>query len=588
MKFKITLHIAALMLVCNAYGADLDAYYSISDIHKSVVSTGAHFGPYLSAMSDNGRVIATYSFKSALNSNVDLALPYTFNRPCQYANEICGFEFYGSDNPKLPSYQNGYQKWRNDIVKNIYSQHLFSRIFNGAVPKVLPSEIPQNADIKITDVKDDGSYTGFFSSLNNKKIRIAFYVNASGLYAVLSSKPNGDDNFNSAYAIHEVNGKTYVIGSVSSKINSYFNECYSGDLSNEGTKGQLTYCPGYDTEAYFWDVTDLTAITSGVLGTPLSSKSGSVNASALAINDQGLAVGVSSKYVQNGSVVGDPYNPQRAIFMNLKDPSKNNIPAAIELTSAMDGISEKSDIYNTWPVSISSAIDPTDPNSLVWIVGNRQFAVAKERNEPTEFFITDSKNTSASFPLENKVVLTTKRKQENKSPHKIGANSRAYDAAMIADGKGVKSLWVVGQADDYDQINPVTNGAQRGQTAFIYEKNTDKSWRIDDLICSKKNGVVTCPLIRVRSARVINSAGTILAEGEVYPTVEAFQYMYGAKDVVLKLTRNPSVLNPDNSPNAWDSALYQTEDVPYKRHGAAAFWLVLLSLPVLLIRRLNK
>ncbi len=592
MKFKITLLIAALMLASNVCAADSDAYYKISEIDTSGSQAGAHFGPYPSAMSDEGRVIATYSFASAVDSDVDLALPYTFNRPCQYARDLCRFDFYGSDNPKQPSYNNGYLKWRSDFVSNTQSQYLFSRVFNEGAPQALASEIPKNADIKITAVKDDGSYTGFFSLLTDKKIRTAFYVNASGAYTVLSAKAKGDDKakrddkFNSAYAIEEVDGKTYVIGSASNKQNSYFNECYHGNASVEMTKGQLTYCPGYDTQAYYWNVTNIDAITSGVLGKPLSSKSGSTNASALAMNDQGLAVGVSSKNVADGYAKGTPYNPQRAILMNLNDPDK--IQPATELTHVMDGISAEGVIYNTWAVSISSPVDSADPNSPAWIVGNREYAVAKERNEATEFFITDSKNSSASFPLEDKTVLTTKRKHENRNPVKKGANSRAYDAAMIADDSGVKSLWVVGEADDYDQTEPVTNGIARGQTGFLYEKKTGKSWRIDDLICGKKNAVVTCPLIRVSRARVINSAGTILAEGYRYPSAQAFQKMYGAKYVVLKLTRNSAVLQPDNSPNAWNSALYQPEDVPYKRKGAAAFWLVLLSLPLLLIRRFNK
>lgn len=572
MKFKITALAAVLLVSGNAYAVDSDAYYKIEILSSSsALPSGAKYGPYPSAISADGKVIAAHSYQSALSLDIDVVLPYTFNKPCQYSHEFCELEFHGSDNAGQLSQGNAYEKWRNDFISKTATQHLFSSFvpLTSSAQSKMPVEIAKDVDLKITAVLNNGSYVGYFNKLGKPEIRTAFYVDASGSYHKLEAT-GGNNQFNSVYDIKIINSKTIIVGTASIKENNYHDECYTGNYQDTYTKGDLAYCPGYNTKAYFWDVTDTKS--GKLMGSWLSSESDNHNATALKINNQGISVGISSKDVSNNQNSNEPYNPQRAILMDISGKTLS------DLTPHMDGT-----FYNTWAVSISDTKTVSDP---AVIVGNREYAVPHARNEAVEFFIADSKLASISIPLADKKVMTTKHRGQNNSSS--SANSRAYDSAMIAvdstkpDGK--KELWVIGEADDYNQNSPVTDNSPRGQTAFLYSKATNESWRINDLICPMTGGKVVCERVRVRSARVISDDGNIIiAEGFKYPTNEAFQYMYDAEHVIIKLTRNESVKTPNDSPNTWDSELYAHEDVPYER--SSVFWSVFFLIPLMFIRR---
>ena len=233
-------------------------------------------------------------------------------------------------------------------------------------------------------------------------------------------------------------------------------------------------------------------------------------------------------------------------------------------------------IYNTWAQAI------TDSNI---VVGNREYAIAKGRNIPFEFFVYEFDSATPSegtikFPLLNKKVLTTQQRLAGENDAKTGANSLAYDINEAG--------FVVGEADDYDQKDPVYLASPRSQTAFLYDNNLEKSWLINDLICTETDGVVTSPYLRIRSARVINADGTVLAEGFKYNTADDYKNKENAMQVAFKLTRNEAVTSPDDSPNCWESELLKTEDISYERGGAATFWLWIFALPLLLVRRFCK
>ena len=595
MKFKITLVAAALMIAGNAFAAESESYYKVEVLSSaSVLPSDANYGPYPSAISPDGLLSAAHSFRSSLSQNVDVGLPFTFNKQCQYDDDLCYFEFQGSNSETQKSYENAYEKWREDFVNNTSTQHLFSQTasLDASTNPPMPSQIASGVDLKITAVSNNGSYVGYFNALDDKTIRTAFYVDGSGSYHKLLTA-EGDNKFNSAYDIKVLeDGNTYIVGTGSThqdngkkdSKNNYHDECYSGGWDYAWTKGDLTYCPGYNTKAYFWDVSSPASneITGKLLASWISSDSDSYNATALAINNQGVVIGVSSKNVGDEYNTNDPYNPQRAIIMNVTKPSG---AAGTELHRVMNDIGEEGLIYNTWAVSISDTDLATNP---AFIVGNREYATEKGRNQPVEFFITDSEQNSISIPLKDKKVMTTKNRGDN--PSKSGANSRAYDSAMILkEGSTTeKDLWVIGEVDDYDQTNPVTDGSPRGQSAFLYQKSTNTSWRINDLICPEQSGKVVCEPIRVRSARAISDDGSvIIAEGFKYTSIEEFQYMTNGTPVVVKLTRNTSVKTPNDSPNAWDSKLYENVDGSYERQGAGISWSVFLLLPMLFIRRFS-
>ncbi|PKH01501.1 hypothetical protein CXF72_16765 [Psychromonas sp. MB-3u-54] len=616
MRYKLPLTGVALLLSANGWALPAEtAFYSVEKI--DVYAEGASYGAYPSAISVDGTFIGTYSMKSYLSIDVDLGLPFTFNRDCQYDTGFCEFAFYGSKTAGHLSYYNAAQVWRNaqsDAQDSLYSSYMMANIVvdDSDTGQQLPYDADStgSTDVKVTDViidsNNDQFVVGYSSapyyydsdSYERDFVRRAF-IKDQNSGAVTSLLPDFDTNggFSSAYKIKEVTfnnvTKTFVVGasSVSYAQDSpeYFNNCYFSDTSDEiSTINELVNCPGFDTQAWAWEVTGLSDTTQDISGFALAtqwlddnadnnSSNVTYSASALDINAAGIAVGVSTFEYASSSATG---GRQRAIIMT---PSTDNMPsgfgdgsydAPTELTEAAREIESAGDqgdtLYNTWAIAI------TDTNT---VLGNREYNVPQAVNKATEFFVYDIDQDSISFPLKDKKVLSTE--QDGESSAKTGANSRAYDIN--------ESGFIVGKADDYDQTHSVNGGSPRSQSAFLYNSNTDKSWFINDLICSEDgDGIVTSPYYKIRSARVINDNGTVLAEGLEYPTDTDYYNETNATEIMLKLTRNSAVSSPDFSPNCWDSALLKGVDSSYERQGAASFWLWIFALPVLLVRRFIK
>lgn len=608
MRFKAALSGVTLFLASNTIWADQAAYYSIEEI--TVQADGANYGPYPSAISDDGTFIGTYSMKASLLEDIDIGLPFTFNRNCQYDDEICELEFYGSESSDDLSFENAYQAWRNaqsDADVDGYSSHMMANTLLNAVDTAqLPyDDNTGSSDVKVTDVTGNDGEEQFVVGYSSAPyaggerdfVRRAF-IKYQGSDSVTSLQPDFTTNggFSSAYKIKDVtytNGtqKTLVIGAASISFpqdddsdneQEYFENCYFSDENNDiYTLNELVNCPGFDTQAWAWDVTTSVSASTDIdlSGFSLASEwlddnednndsNITYSASALDINASGIAVGVSTFEYSSG----DEGGRQRAIIMTPDADGNYAIPT--ELTDAVDDVEddEGDTIYNTWATAI------TDANI---VIGNREYSVSKSLNKPTEFFVYDIDNGSINFPLKDQKVLTTKQRLSGESSAKTGANSRVYDIN--------ESGFIVGKADDYDQTHSVVNGAPRTQSAFLYNNNSDKSWFINDLICSETEGVITSPLYKIRSARVINDDGTVLAEGWKYDTDSDYQNEVNATEIMLKLTRNTGVNSPDDSPNCWQSdLLISGDDTAYERGGAADFWLWLFALPLLFVRRLFK
>ena len=116
MKFKVTLVSASVaLLIANSSWAQDLAYYDIEEIE--VNADDSSYGPYPVAMYEDiaagDEFIATFSTKASISSNIDIGLPFTFNRDCQYDDTICELEFYGSETSGALSFENAYQAWRN-------------------------------------------------------------------------------------------------------------------------------------------------------------------------------------------------------------------------------------------------------------------------------------------------------------------------------------------------------------------------------------------------------------------------------------------------------------------------------------------
>ncbi|WP_435237395.1 DUF3466 family protein [Psychromonas sp. PT13] len=694
MRFRIAITSLSLVMATSSW-ASTDPYFSVEEIN--VEATDANYGPYPSAISDDGSLIGTYSMKSLLSRDIDMGLPFTFNRGCQYADVFCDLEFYGSEDTDALSYENAYQAWRNalaDAPDDDYSSYMMANVINtsdtGDVDStttdsdtgidtttydndntsILPyDEGDYDTDVKVTDVMGDNgddqfvvgfstdaySYSSDDSEYQRDFVRRAFikYSDSDYVTSLLpdfyedTDDDDADDangGLSSAYKVKEVTIDDYtttlVVGASSisypeddddDDVQDYYNYCYGFDDyddDEEGTLNNLVYCSGFDTQAWAWEIIDSSSNVNvsstadvELTGFELASEwlddnednddsNITYSASALDINASGIAVGVST-FEKSSSATG---GRQRAIIMtpyfddngdDSYDTSDNvyadesgtvysggdiyyGVP--VELTDAVDDVDDDDGdtIYNSWALAITDGDDDD-----VMVIGNREYSAAKSVNKPTEFFVYDLDTEEIDFPLKNKKVLTTEQKNDGDSSSKTGANSRAYDIN--------ESGFIVGKADDYDQTHPVTGGMPRTQSAFLYDNGTDssdndESWFINDLICTEDDdGVVTSPLYKIRSARVISDADAdgqyyVLAEGWKYDTDDDYQDEVNATEVMLKLTRNTSVSSPDDSPNCWDSDLLNTDDDDdsYERSGGASFWLWIFALPLLLVRRFNK
>lgn len=596
MKYTTSISVVALLSASSAWAATTTPYFEYEFLSPD--TTGSNYGPYPSAITEEGSLVGVYALKSQLDQDVDLGLPFTFNQACFFDDEVCETLYYGSEDTTDLSFENAYQAWRTAMANIDDALIDPASYFFGAADDVKVEGFGDDTDVKITDVVDSdlGSFavgygSGPYTSGVRDFVRRGFITDAGSSTASVSLLPDfygdteADGGFTSAYKMRDVtyvNGtiKTLIIGNSSKSYaggdTDYFDFCYNrGDEIDIDDLNYLVYCPGFDTQAWAWEYTGAeTEITGFELASEWlddnserdTSSEVTYSAAALDINSAGIAVGVSS-FEYSDSEEGAR---QRAIIMTPDDDGVYGVPT--ELTDATSGISDQDDsLYNTWAKTIS------DDNL---VMGNRQYDISKGVNYPIEMFIYDIDADSITFPLLNKKVLSTKQRLAGDSGSKDGANSYGYDM----NNNGL----IVGKADAYDQTDPVSGGSPRTQSAFLYDNTTGDSWFLDDLLCTAdESGVVTHPLIRLQSATAINDNGVILAEGYQYSSIFNYTYLVDATAITVKLT--PDLTSePDESPNCWTSEALSSDDDTYERSGGASFWLWLFVLPLMLLRRVTN
>lgn len=609
MKKLTGLSLFALCSTTIVNAAPTDAYYQY-EIISTQIDGETHHGPFATALTESGDSYALKATTAQLDQDLDHGLAYSFNQRCFYSDDICELRYNGGEDSSSLSYENAYKQWRNmvfDINNNVdEAQQYFVAETSDAG---LISGFGSDTDVQITDIVEttaDGTFAvGYGSAVydtdNTREfVRRAFimdYTSSEQQIALLADDFSEDDDdyggFTSAYKMQEVtyndgSEKTLIVGQASKSFaggdTDYFNNCYSdGETDNRYTLNTMVQCPGFDTQAWAWEY-DSTLSDTELYGFELASewldgndtRNGSditYSAAALDINSSGIAVGVSS-FEYNDD---DEGGRQRAIIMTPDD--NGNYAEPTELTKATSGVSEQEDsIRNTWANSI------TDDNI---VLGNRRYQYSKNTNKPVEMFIYNIDEDSVDIPLLNTKVLSTKQRLEGDSATLSGANSEGYDI----NENGL----VVGKADAYDQTGPVEGSTPRTQSAFLYDSNSDsetfdESWFLEDLLCSEDaDGVISHPLIRLESATVINDDGVILAQGYQYDSIENYQISVGATSIVVKLTPpTDDTITPNDSPNCWQSEALSDTDSTYERQGAAAFWLWLLCLPLLMLRFFNR
>jgi len=596
MKYTKSISLAALLSASSAWAATTTSYFEYDDL--SFNTTGSNYGPYASGITEEGSLIGVYALKSQLDQDIDIGLPFTFNQECFYDDEVCEVLYYGSEDSTDKSYENAYQAWRTAMANINQGALTPESYFMGATNNVKIEGFGDDTDVKITDVVviDSASLAVGYGSApytngNRDFARRSFVTDASTSTASISLMPDFATNggFTSAYKMRDVtygNGstKTLIVGNSSKSLaggdTDYFDYCYNrGDETDVDDLNYLVYCPGFDTQAWAWEydsstteITGFALATQWLDGNSLRDANSDItySAAALDINKVGIAVGVSSfEYT-------DSYNGarQRAIIMTPDNTGVYGAPTAITAATsetsddASGSYDDDSTYYNSWAKTI------TDDNI---VMGNRQYSSSKNSNKPIEMFIYDIDADSITFPLLNTKVLSTKQRLAGDTGSKNGANSRGYDM----NNNGL----VVGKADAYDQIDPVAGGSPRTQSAFLYNNTTGDSWFLEDLLCTAdSSGVVTHPRIRLQSATAINDNGVILAEGYQYSSDSNYNYKINATAIFVKLTPD-STSTPDDSPNCWTSETLSSEGDGYERSGAASFWLWILALPLMLLRR---
>lgn len=601
MKYTTSIAVVALFSASSTWATTTTSYFSIETL--SPTTTGSNYGPYASGITEEGSLIGVYALKSQLDQDIDIGLPFTFNQACFYDDEVCETLYYGSEDSTDKNYENAYQAWRTAMANIDQGDLTPESYFMGATNNVKIEGFGDDTEVKITDVVDSiflgssfavGYGSAPYTDGERDFVRRGFIVEPSTSAASISLMPDFATygGFTSAYKMRDVTygtppdeiTKTLIVGNTSKSFaggdDDYFDLCYNrGDETDVDDLNYLVYCPGFDTQAWAWEYTGVeTEITGFALATKWldgnsvrdTSSEATYSAAALDINSVGIAVGVSSFASAND----EEGARQRAIIMTPDDDGVYGAPTAItaatDETSTSGSYNDDDTYYNSWAQTI------TDGNV---VMGNRQYSSSKNSNKPIEMFIYDINADSITFPLLNKKVLSTKQRLAGDSATKVGANSRGYDM----NNSGL----VVGKADAYDQTDPVVGSNSRTQSAFLYDNSTGESWFLEDLLCTATDGVVTHPRIRLQSATAINDEGVILAEGYQYSSDSNYINLVAAQAILVKLT--PGLASTlDDSPNCWTSETLSSDGDSYDRSGAASFWLWVLALPLLLVRRFSN
>ena len=164
--------------------------------------------------------------KASLSQDINMGLPFTFNRDCQYDTDFCDLEFYGSETAGDLSYDNAYQAWRNaqaDAQNGSYSSYMMGNtLLKSSSGYADTAQIPYglgaaDTDVKVTDVTDrlptetgERFVVGYSSAPYQDSVRDfvrrAFIKTENGTAISLMPQAFTGDNggFSSAYQIKQI------------------------------------------------------------------------------------------------------------------------------------------------------------------------------------------------------------------------------------------------------------------------------------------------------------------------------------------------------------------------------------------------
>ncbi|MFQ2549706.1 DUF3466 family protein [Aeromonas caviae] len=477
---------------------------------------------------------------------------FRFEQGCMLSNSVCNS--FWSDNSGF-AYQ-----WRRDFLDKVDQRSNLGYVTSSEVDGLVTA---------LGDVPEDR--VGYKM---NGKLRTAFAVVNDGNPVELKDAAS-THGLSVPTSIKKLdNGQYLVTGTAASdkyrhKVGGdFYKWCF--ETGNDSQYGDFRYCPGVDTQASFWLLNSSGGFNKLMQAGTYGHQRDEVlqTASALGVAKyNGTLYGVG--YSSTGEVgTGDLDGRNLASYWTL-DTAAGTV-GTTKIIPLPDGEPGKDDakLQHSWAVAV---------NDNGYVIGNQRYRINKGQNRPVEMFLFNlsKPGTAASLPLQDKPVS--------------GAGS---EAAAINEHN-----MVVGWRDSRHQTQPVVNGTNRMQEAFLLNAAAPaNSWYLNDLICGKDDaGNKQCAqngkYYHIAYASGISSDGTIAATAYRYDSESDLNKRANATVVAVKLT--PAVA--DYQGNAPVS--YVVSNAPVNNQtgqdggeggGGSLFWLTLLALPFAWLRRYQR
>lgn len=531
----------------NAQAAQSSFFTIVDDEVKGYASAISADGSGLVGINTNNNMAEYFSTVRSADFLVDR---FRFEQGCFLSSSVC--DSFWDDNAGF-AYQ-----WRRDFLDKVDQRNNLGYVQQSETDGLVTAlgEVPADR----VGYKMDGKLRTAFAIVNDGNpvaLKDAASTHGVSVPAAIKKLDNGQYLVTGTAATdkyrHKVGG-------------DFYKWCFEG---NDDEYGDFRYCPGADTQASFWLLNGSGGLNKLMQAPDYAHRRDEVlqTASALgAAEYNGTLYGVG--YSSTGEVgSGDLDGRNLASYWAL-DLNAGTV-GATKVIPLPDGEPGKDDgvLQHSWAVAV---------NDNGYVIGNQRYRINKGQNRPVEMFLFNlgKPGTAATLPLQDKPLS--------------GSGS---EAAAINDHN-----MVVGWRDSRHQTQPVVNGTNRMQEAFLLNAAApSNSWYLNDLICGLNDaGAKQCAqngyYYHIAYASGISSDGTIAATAYRYASESDLNNRTNATVVAVKLT--PAVADyQGNTP-----ASYVVSNAPVNNQtgqdgeggGGSLFWLTLLALPFAWLRRYQR
>lgn len=476
---------------------------------------------------------------------------FRFEQGCFLSTSVC--DTFWDDN-------SGYTyQWRRDFLDKVDQRSTLGYVVSSEADGLVTAlgdtpadRVGYQVDGKLRTafaIVDDGNAVDLKDAASTHALSVPTAIKKldSGQYLVTGTAASGKN--------HTTSGDSYKY-------------CFEG---NDSEYGDFRYCPGVDTQASFWLLDSSGNVSELMQATTYGREDSRVlqTASALdAAEFNGTLYGVG--YSSTGEAGDNEIDGRNLASYWTLDLSAGSV-GTTKIIPLPEGEPGKDDakLQHSWAVAV---------NDNGYVIGNQRYRINKGQNRPVEMFLfnLNTPTTSAVVPLQDKPLS--------------GSGS---EAAAINDHN-----MVVGWRDSRHQTQPVVNGTNRMQEAFLLNAAAPaNSWYLNDLICgtddagNKQCAQTNGKYYHIAYASGISSDGTIAATAYRYDSESDLNKRANATVVAVKLT--PAVVDyQGNAP-----ASYVVSNAPVNNQtgqdggeggGGSLFWLTLLALPFAWLRRYQR